>query len=596
MNDGSRRPRVLLDDTRPDGPHLTWFENPVATVRADTPDEVVPALAFIEAQMAAGRYAAGYFSYELGYVLEPRLGRLLWPIRRVPLLWFGIFDACRDAAGDGAERLLTSSGRAYAGPLQPEWDFTAYCARFDRIRDLIGAGDLYQANLSFRARFAFAGDAMALYRTLRGQAGAAHCAFVDDGRSRILSLSPELFFALTPDGRLIARPMKGTAARDPDPVRDAAARAALAASAKDRAENLMIVDLLRNDLGRIASIGSVRVDELFGMESDPTVHQMVSTIRADLSPGTPVEQVVRALFPCGSVTGAPKIRAMEMIRETEASPRGVYCGAIGAFAPDGSARFNVAIRTLTIAEGAGELGVGGAIIYNSRAQAEYDECLLKARYYDAARRPLELIETLRFSPREGFVRLDRHLTRMEASAAAFAIPFDRAAVMAALEEAVFPAGGDLRLRLTLSEKGEAVCEAHIFDTTTPPSWRYAICVQRMAAGDVLLRHKTSWRETYEEEYARAAREAGADEVVFRNEKGELTEGSRTNLFARIGGALVTPPLDAGLLDGCLRRALIADGRCTEMSLVPEDLVRAEAVYLGNSLRGLIRAVPAGAPL
>jgi para-aminobenzoate synthetase/4-amino-4-deoxychorismate lyase len=568
------------------------FENPLATVKADRPEEIMPALAFLEAQLAAGRYAAGYLSYELGYALEPCLLRHLWPARQVPLLWFGIFDAPRDGKGAGAERLLASAGRAYAGPLRAEWDRPAYKTRFDRIRDLIGAGDLYQANLSFRARFAFAGDAMALYRALRAGSGAGHCAFVDDSDRQILSLSPELFFAVTPDGRIAARPMKGTAARDRNPVLDEAARATLAASTKERAENLMIVDLMRNDLSRIASIGSVRVDALFEIESYPTVHQMVSAIRANLSPGTPIAQIIRAIFPCGSVTGAPKIRAMEVIREAETSPRGVYCGAIGAFSPDGSARFNVAIRTLTISGGAGELGIGGAIVYDSNAQSEYDECLLKARFYETARRPLELIETLRFSPRDGFVRLQHHLARMARSAAAFAIPFDRAAAIAALENAASAASGDLRVRLTLSEQGIVACEAHPFDPAPPAPWRYALSSRRVDSMDVLLRHKTSRRETYEEEYARAVREQGADEIVFQNEKGELTEGSRTTLFACFDGRLVTPQLEAGLLDGCLRRALIEEGRCIEMTLKPEDLARAETVYLGNSLRGLIRAVPA----
>ena len=240
---------------------------------------------------------------------------------------------------------------------------------------------------------------------LRARSAAAHGAFIDDGERQILSLSPELFFDLSPDGQLTAKPMKGTIARGADLQSDADARAALAASVKDRAENLMIVDLLRNDLGRIAEIGSVRVEDLFAVETYPTLHTMVSTVKARLKPGSDIAAIVRALFPCGSITGAPKIRAMEIIRELEASPRGVYCGAIGHFAPDGSARFNVAIRTLTIRGGAGELGIGGAVVQDSASGAEYDECLLKARYYEAARRPLELIETLRWSPDEGFVRL-----------------------------------------------------------------------------------------------------------------------------------------------------------------------------------------------
>lgn len=592
MASGSER--VLLDDARPGHSRLSLFQNPRSVVRADQPDEVAPALAQIAAALRNGRYAAGYMSYELGYLFERRLCPLLWPKRTVPLLWFGIFDDRHDADGEAAERLLDIPGRAYAGPLQPEWDREAYGVRFDRIRDLIGAGDLYQANLSFRARFAFAGDPMALYRSLRAQAGGEHCAYVDDGRNQILSLSPELFFNLGSDGRFVVRPMKGTAARGADPAGDAASRAALAASSKDRAENLMIVDLLRNDVGRIARVGSVRVEELYGIETYPTVHQMVSTIGAALSPGTTVEKIIGALFPSGSVTGAPKIRAMEVIRETETSPRGVYCGAIGVFSPDGSACFNVAIRTLTIAGNAGELGIGGAIVADSDARAEYDECLLKARYYEVARRTMELIETLRFSPRDGFVRLERHLARMAHSASCFGFAFDRAAAIAALEEAARSAPGDLRLRLTLSETGRFVCSAHAIEATPPALWRYAVSTRRTNIRDALLRHKTNWREIYEDEFSRATRETGADEIVFLNENGELTEGSRTNLFAFIAGRMVTPPLDAGLLDGCLRRELIDDGRCIEMTLTPEDLARADTVFLGNSLRGLICAKPVDA--
>jgi len=380
--------RLILEDG-PQGRPAT-FSAPLATIRADVPQQVAPALGAIAAAQAAGHYVAGYFSYELGYALEPKLAPLLPPGRALPLMWFGVFAGYDVPQADLSARL---AGRAYAGPLAHEWDEAAYGVRFKRVRDLIAAGDFYQANLSFRSRFAFAGDPLALYRDLR--AGAKHGAYLEDGERAVLSFSPELFFVLEADGTLVARPMKGTAARGSDAEADALARAALAASPKNRAENLMIVDLLRNDLGRIAETGSVAVSGLFAVETYPTLHQMVSTVSARLKPGTGVAEIVRALFPCGSVTGAPKIRAMQCLRELEQSPRGLYCGAIGHFAPDGSARFNVAIRTLTIANGQGELGIGGAVVQDSTAADEYAECLLKARYYEAARRPLRLIETLR---------------------------------------------------------------------------------------------------------------------------------------------------------------------------------------------------------
>ena len=550
------------------------FTAPETVVAAHEPGEVALALSALEAARRAGKWAAGYFSYELGYLLEPRLAPLLPKDRAVPLLWFGIFDG---PAPPGA----APGTRAYAGPLAHEWTEAAYAARFARVHGLIGAGDIYQANLSFRSRFAFAGDPRALYEHLRG---APHCAYIDDGERQILSLSPELFFDLTADGKLTARPMKGTAARGHNDASDAAARETLRTSAKNRAENLMIVDLLRNDLGRMAELGSVRAERLYEIETYPTVHQMVSTITAQLKPGTSIEQILRALFPCGSVTGAPKIRAMEIIREMEASPRGAYCGAIGHFAPDGSARFNVAIRTLTISGNSGELGIGGAVVHDSNASGEYAECLLKARYFETARKPLELIETLRHAPGEGFTRLELHLERMKNSAETFGLKFDREAAMRALESGIL--GTPARIRLTLNEAGE-------FDAISAPLapdkplWKFAISPIRINSADLLNRHKTNWREIYDGEFKRLSGEC--DEVIFLNEKSEIVEGSRTNIFARIGGKLFTPPLSSGALDGCLRRELIENGECEERVLTLPDLENAE-IYLGNSLRGLIPAV------
>ena len=563
--------------------HTHIFSGSVAVVRADSAGEIQRAFATIESHLAAGRYAAGYFSYELGYAFERRLLPLLAADRKVPLIWFGIFENC--APQDPAPESLP---RAHAGPLAHGWDQARHAAAFEHVHALIEAGDFYQANLSYRARFAFAGDPYALYRELRTRSGARYCAFVDDGERQILSLSPELFFEMSRDGRVRTRPMKGTAARGETAEDDYASTARLLASEKERAENLMIVDLLRNDLSRIAQPGSVVVEKLFEVETYPTVHQLVSTVAATLRPGLRLETIVRALFPCGSVTGAPKLRAMEVIRETETSPRGVYCGAVGHFAPDGSASFNVAIRTLTISGVRGELGIGGAIVHDSQAQAEYAECQIKARFYESARTPLALIETLRFEPVDGFARLSRHLARMASSAAALGLVFDHGRARVALERAIEDASVPLRVRLVLDEEGTFTSGTEPYIPVTQP-WRYTISSKRVSSADPLLRHKSSRRELFDAEYA--LRSNGCDEVLFVNERGELTEGSRTNIFLQMNGALVTPALASGLLDGCLRRELLDEGRCREALLTPENLARADKVYLGNSLRGLIAAAP-----
>lgn len=576
------RPAVFFDDVSTG--FLTQFARPQRVIRADRPEEVQPALEALQQAVAAGNYVAGYLSYEAGYALEARLAPLEPPGRHGPLVWFGVFDAPVTAPAAALDGWL--EGRAYAGPLTSEWDLTAYAARFDRVKALIAAGDFYQANLTFRAGFAFAGDPLALYAKLRTASGARYGAYIDTGSHQLLSLSPELFFEIS-DGIITAKPMKGTAARDADPAADARVRDALAASTKNRAENLMIVDLLRNDLGRIAELGSVTVPNLFAIETYPTLHQMVSTVSARLKPGIDIPAIVRALFPCGSVTGAPKIRAMETIAALEGSPREAYCGAIGFFAPDGSARFNVAIRTLTIAGNRGELGIGGGIVQDSGCADEYAEALLKARYYDIARRPLELIETLRWSADEGFVRLDLHLDRMQASAAYFGLTFDRARALDVLDEATYalalPSQDRCahRLRLTLDETGEIACTTARL-APTKDVWAVAVAERRLQSSDPLARHKINWREAYE-----CAPPPGIDELVFLNERGEVVEGARTNIFVARDGQLLTPPLSAGCLDGVLRRALLAEGRAIEAPLTAADL--AGEFYLGNSLRGLIRA-------
>jgi para-aminobenzoate synthetase/4-amino-4-deoxychorismate lyase len=329
---------------------------------------------------------------------------------------------------------------------------------------------------------------------------------------------------------------------------------------------------------------------MFDVETYPTLHQMVSTVSAQLALPCKAESIVRALFPCGSVTGAPKRRAMEIIRDVEASPRGVYCGAIGHFAPDGTASFNVAIRTLTITGGRGELGLGSAVVHDSRADAENEECRLKAQFFETVRKPVRLIETLRHTSCEGFVRGDRHLARMASSAAALGFVFDSQRAHAALEAAVCGHGGNARVRLLLDEDGTFSTEAEPL-LELPSMLRYAISPRRVDSNDPLLRHKTSRRGFYDSERSRLAAATGCDEVLFLNENDELTEGSRSNIFIERAGRLSTPHIACGLLDGCLRRELLDQGDCREARLTLADLEQADRVFLGNSLRGLIPALP-----
>jgi para-aminobenzoate synthetase/4-amino-4-deoxychorismate lyase len=334
----------------------------------------------------------------------------------------------------------------------------------------------------------------------------------------------------------------------------------------------------------------VKVENLFAVETYPTVHQMVSTVTGQLRASTSPADLVRALFPCGSVTGAPKMRAIEIIRELEKEPRGIYCGAIGSFSPDGSAVFNVAIRTLTIEGTEGRLGIGGGIVADSKPDGEYEECLIKARFFEEGRPPLSLIETLGFDPVEGIVRRDLHLARLARSAEAFGIPFDKGAALDMLGNGVRDAPGPLRLRLQLNEDGSLELSCHPFVASAAEArWTYRISPRRVQSGDLLLRHKTSWRKFYDEDRA-AANLVGYDEVIYLNERDELVEGSSTNIFARVAGRLLTPAASCGPLDGCLRRTLLESGECSEAVLHPADLENAE-VYLGNSLRGLIRAMP-----
>ena len=453
-------------------------------------------------------------------------------------------------------------------------DENRHAGAVDRIRDYIFAGDCYQANFTFPLTCEWFGNPLAVYARLRERQPVRYGGFLGAADSGIVSLSPELFLERTGD-RLVTRPMKGTLPRDQPADR-------LLASAKDRAENLMIVDLLRNDLGRIAAKGSVKVDSLFAIEDYPTVWQMVSEVSASI-PGVGLGEILRALFPCGSITGAPKIRATQILGELESEPRGLYTGAFGWIAPGGDLRLNVAIRTLELAAGhRGLLGIGSGIVADSHAAAEWQECLLKAKFLRDCDPGLKLIETLR---RDGgmYPMWAGHLERLRHSAAYFGFPLDEQLLFREL--GLQPYKGTWRVRVTLDKAGAIEVQSSVLETPPPKPQQTVLAGLRIDSNDPLRRHKTTARPLYDAALRSLPADSPIFDLVFLNERGEVAEGARSNVFVERNGVLLTPPLASGALPGVLRAQLLASGRAREAVLWPEDLVA--GFFLGNALRGLM---------
>lgn len=598
---GERTPFVLLDDARAEGAaDAHFYEDPVAVFVARRPDEVEAVLAAADAARAArGGWLAGYVAYEAGLALEPKL-RALAAARTGaagPLVWIGLFESeTVIPAGDVPAWLAArAEGSASLGPLEPQLSTGAYLEAFAQLQEAIRDGDIYQANLTFPLAGSYRGDPLALYAALRPAAQAGYGGLLFDGAHWLLSLSPELFVSLKGQ-EVRAKPMKGTRPRSEDPAEDRAFADELAASPKDRAENLMIVDLMRNDLSRVAEPGSVRVDAPFAVESYPTVHQMVTTVRATLAEGKGAADLVRAIFPCGSITGAPKIRAMELIAEVERDARGPYCGAIGRIGPDGDVAFNVAIRTLRLtpvenAQGTAVLGVGSAIVADSEPLTEWREAVLKGGF---ARRSspehtapaFDLIETMRFTPEEGIALIEEHLERMKASAAALGFAFDRHTARNRIQALCFELERPSCVRLMCARSGAVALEARDLPPPLDEPVRCIALPLPVDPGDWRLRHKTSDRGFYQDALT-VAREAGAAEALFVRDDGLVTEGSFTNVYVERDGMLLTPPTRLGLLPGVARRVLIEQDQAREAELTLADL---EGGFLiGNALRGLMRA-------
>ena len=549
-----------------------------------------------------GKFAVSLFSYELGAALHdiaPHAGEQ-------PLAEILLFEHSEHLSTTQVEAWLAAQASSAAGIAQvvADTDEAAFSAAIARIHDYIEAGDTYQVNYTYRLRFDAYGSVHALYRRLRERQPVPYGALIGlpDDRA-VLSLSPELFMRHD-DGVLTVRPMKGTAAASGDAQQDQRAADALAADAKNRAENLMIVDLLRNDLGRVAQTGSVKVDKLFDVQRYSSVLQMTSTVHAQLRDTAGLPEIFDALYPCGSITGAPKHRTMQIIRELETNPRGLYTGAIGYFDPPQSAQtlgnfcLSVPIRTLQLQARSqdgvrkGEMGVGAGIVHDSVAADEYEECRLKARFLIGMQAEFELFETMYATRDDGVRHLDRHLLRLAASAAYFGFVFDEGKIRAALHAAcaAFDDASARRLRFALRQDGSHTIQSAALTPLVEPV--HILLAEEATDGrDLFLRHKTTIRTAYDAAW-RAAERQGAFDKVFCNTQGQVTEGGRSTLFVKLQGQWYTPPLISGLLPGVMRAVVLDDPswNAQERILTVEELRNAEQIFVCNALRGVVPAV------
>ncbi|WP_419903624.1 aminodeoxychorismate synthase component I [Kiloniella sp.] len=588
-------PFVLLDDTL-SGKGSVLFINPSRIIACETPSSLSAAFEQMASEKAHGKHLAGYLSYELGYLLEDKLKPLLpqHEDRSVPLLWFGVFDQSIKLTPAQTNKFLAQqrTGEYQLKDLTPSMDEQSYCKAIEKVRDYIAAGDTYQVNYTFKHNFKISGDTVALFQELRQRQNVANGAYINTGQQVVLSLSPEIFLS-TEGTNARTRPMKGTVQRGRTPREDTENKVWLTQDEKSRAENLMIVDLLRNDMGRVCEVGTINVTELFTVETYRSLHQMTSNIIGKLQEEVTPIDLIQRLFPCGSITGAPKVRTMEIISELEQEPRGIYTGSIGHIAPNGDTQFNVAIRTLVIDnKGRGEMGIGSGIVYDSSPEAEYQECLLKGQFLSGnlagyAKPLFDLIETMRWEEDKGFYLLEEHLERLESSAGFFGYPFD----LTAIEQELISLDltGIQRVRLLLLKDGSTTITStamQLQNTEEPIS--FTLSEKTIDSSDIFFYHKTTRREFLEDELAIQNKKTGCDEVLFTNEHGEITEGARTNVFLEIDGQLFTPPITSGVLNGTLRTRLMKDGfkGLSEKVLTPDDLSNADVIYFGNSVRDL----------
>jgi para-aminobenzoate synthetase / 4-amino-4-deoxychorismate lyase len=556
-----------------------------------------------------GYYLAGWISYEFGYLLEPCFADLISSLGNPLLADFGVYSSpvvidhlqgeqktsfCRE---DNEENFENKAWQI--DDLRLNQKKEDYFHNIKRIKEYIESGDTYQVNYTLKLKFDFSGSISSFYRTLRQNQRVSYSAFLKTGNHSILSFSPELFFKKC--GNLCTvKPMKGTMKRGKTLDEDKKLVQFLHNDIKNRSENIMIVDLLRNDLGRLSLMGDVKTKSLFDVETFETLHQMTSTIEGRIPEKTDFANLFKALFPCGSVTGAPKIRTMEIIHELELETRGVYTGGIGYFTPDGDAVFNVPIRTVEIDGTKGSMGIGSGVVYDSDSEAEWQECLLKGHFLSHPKENFSLIETMLWLPElQDFWLFDYHLNRLKGAVEYFNFQMPEREILENLkDDCKFDKNGVHRVRLLLNREGcfevSAVpCELPknmtCFKTFTgePP----VVCFAEVEtdSSSPFLYHKTTNRKLYDRE-REAAVANGFCEVIFCNEKGEITEGAISNIFIEKEGAYYTPHISCGLLPGTCRQNILDKypGSVSEKILLKNDLMNADAVYIANSCRGLVQ--------
>ncbi|MBN1474103.1 MAG: chorismate-binding protein [Syntrophaceae bacterium] len=569
---------VLLETEKKDKDNYRniLFVNPIDIIVATHKDDLQKCLYKVEKALANNYFVAGFISYEAGYLLEETL-HSYFPKSKVPLLWLGVYDAPHVK---NEPFLSNVKSPYYISAPSLSVKYNQYKSNIEKIKYLISWGKTYQINYTLKYYFNFYGDIISFYSALKKNQKVQYSALIGHKNKFILSLSPELFFRID-DNKITVKPMKGTATADTPSDW-------LAHDEKNLSENVMIVDLLRNDLGRICIPGTIKVDELYSVETYETISQMTSTVSGTLRPDISASEVIKNIFPCGSVTGAPKIQSMKIIRSLENTPRGVYTGAIGYFSPRGEAVFNVAIRTIELAKTgnkkySGHMGVGSGIVYDSQARKEYYECWMKNKFLKKSMPKLGLIETMLCA--DGKIRhINMHLFRLKTSAQYFLIPCDTMKIKAELKRYAIKLKGKIRLRLVLSSGGRIKIEHRQLPSAPKAVRHIAFSEYATRSDDPFLFHKTTFRQLYEREYARYS-SRGFYDVIFCNEKKQITEGAISNIFLRIKGKHYTPPVSCGLLNGIQRQIFKKKTKAVEKVLYLRDLQKADEVILTNSIRG-----------
>ncbi|WP_067728796.1 aminodeoxychorismate synthase component I [Oceanobacillus damuensis] len=548
------------------------FKNPIKVLSASTIEEVIPLLKEVEEETSKGNYAAGYVSYEAAPAFDQNFKVNENP--DMPLLWFGIYEA--------PEKTTIKSFRDFRlSEWKAETNIIDYNDSIQQIKNAIEKGITYQVNYTIRLLSQFDGDSIAFYNQMVNAQAANYSAYLNIGDYTVISASPELFFHLRKDGVITTKPMKGTVGRGKNAQEDDDNSRWLYQSEKNRAENVMIVDLLRNDLGMVAIEGSVKVPSLYSIEEYPTVYQMTSTVTAEISDDKTISDIFKAIFPCGSITGAPKISTMNIINDLESSPRNVYCGAIGYITPEKEAIFNVPIRTVMIdnEKGTAQYGVGGGITWDSTEKEEYNEVLTKAKVLDVKPTDFQLLESLGLE--EGhYIVLENHLKRMQSSAEFFGYRLDMTAVRTSLNDfASQHKEGKWKVRLLSDRNGEHYIEGKEIKPFTEPV-RAELASEPISKDNVFLHHKTTNRGVYEN----FMQQSGVYDVLLWNEELEITEFTTGNIVVEINDKLYTPPLRSGLLPGTYREDLLDKNILTEKTLRIDDLAEASKIWLINSVR------------